>query len=230
MTAPSQDSLRVVIFGGTGRTGRQIAEQALQAGHSVVSVGRTATQETVCAGSEAFAADVLDPDAVKHVLHQADVAVIALSIPRKTASPFSSVVGNKTLHSLSMRCILEACVSENVGYIVKLSAQGVGDSAPRAGIGFRLLVRFSNLRHAFADHATADRLLSQSSVRWTIVRPPILSDNASQGPVRAGETLRTTTRTNVPRVDVAQFIVQCLRTEVWSNRCVTLLPATNAAP
>jgi len=220
-------SLRVVVFGGTGRTGRQIAEQAVQPGHTVVCVGRTATSETVPSECEAFAADVLDPEAVQRALQHADIAVIALSIPRRTTSPFSAVIGSKTLHSMSMRCILDACVHENVGQIVKLSAQGVGDSAPRAGLGFRLLVRCSNLRHAFWDHAVADQLLSTSALRWTIVRPPILTDEPSRGPVVAGEQLKTTTRTSMPRTDVAAFVVQCFDDDEWSNRCVTLTPATD---
>jgi len=225
-TSPTQ-RLRVVVFGGTGRTGTHIARKAVHDGHAVVCVGRSATQASVCPGSEAFAADVQDADAVANVLKGADVAVIALSIPRRTSSPFAPVVGPKNLHSVSMQRILDGCRVAGVSKVVKLSAQGVGDSAPRAGLAFRVLIQVSNLRYAFSDHAVADQLLATSEVDWTIVRPPILSDAPGTGSLRAGETLRTTTRTQVPRSDVADFVVSCFGDPTWSNRCVTLAPATS---
>ena len=230
MSTQGSASRRVVVFGGTGRTGKQIVQQAVEAGHTVVCVGRSATEESVFPGSIPFAADVLDTEAVARALRDADVAIIALSIPRRTRSPFAAVTGSKTLHSVSIRGILKACAKEEVGQIIKLSAQGVGDSAPRAGIGFRLLVRFSNLRHAFWDHATADRILAASSLGWTIVRPPMLSDGESEWPIQAGEHLTTTTRTTVARADVARFVVACVADETWLRRCVTLAPARGLAP
>ena len=227
MMPATQGSKRVVIFGGTGRTGKQVATQAVREGYQVVCIGRTASQATVPQGCEAVAADVLDPDAVARVVREADIVVIALSIPRRSPSPFATVTGNKTLHSQSLNAIVEACQQRGDVYIIKVSAQGVGDSAPRTGLGFRLLVRFSNLRHAFADHAVADRRLAQSSLPWTIVRPPRLSDGQSRGPVQAGEQVATTTTTSLPRVDVAEFIVRCFDDPSWRNRCVSLAPATS---
>ena len=92
---------------------------------------------------------------------------------------------------------------------MKLSAQGVGDSAPRTGLGFRAIVAVSNVGAAFADHAVADGLVAASAVRWTILRPPRLSDG-DDAEVEGGEDHSTGSFETVPRAAVARFVAAAL--------------------
>ena len=39
--------MKLAVFGATGRTGRQLVEQALQAGHEVVALVRTPSRLTI---------------------------------------------------------------------------------------------------------------------------------------------------------------------------------------
>jgi uncharacterized protein YbjT (DUF2867 family) len=211
--------VRVVVLGGTGRTGRQ---ELVARGHAPVVFARSAVSAPE--GAEAVAGDALDPGAVHRALERADAVVSAVSIPRAGPSPFARVTGPADLHSRSAEIVLAAMEEFGVGRLVKVSAQGVGDSAPRAGLGFRLLVRVSNLGPAFADHAVADEVVRRSSVAWTVVRPPVLGD----GPpieLDAGEALVTGTFTRVPRAALARWIVRELEGGAFVGRCVTVAPA-----
>ena len=219
---------RLVVFGGTGRMGKLIARAAVERGYEVVCFGRSADAATVPPGAQAFRGDVSDEAAVRAALEGATAAVLALSIPRASASPFARVIGRKDLHSVSVRALVDVSAELGLRRVIKLSAQGVGDSAPRAGLGFRFLVRVSNLRVAFDDHARADQALQASSLDWTIVRPPILSDARGGEAIAADETLTTWTRTKVARADVATWIVDALEAPLWHQRCVTLAPSTAA--
>jgi uncharacterized protein YbjT (DUF2867 family) len=216
--------MRVVVIGGTGRTGRLIVEEALAAGHQVCSYGRSATPETVPAGVEAIAGDATDGPSLHRALEGADAVITALSIPRKSPSPFAKVLGPDNLHSRSTMLILAAMVAHDIPRIIKVSAQSVGDSAPRAGCLFKLLVAISNLRPAFADHGIADKLVRRSNRAWTILRPPVLTDNPALGAVEAEEDLRTWSWTKLSRRDVAASAVQALTSPEWERRCLSLGP------
>jgi uncharacterized protein YbjT (DUF2867 family) len=216
--------MRVVVIGGTGRTGRLIVEEAVAAGHEVICYGRSASLETVPKGVIPVAGDATDAAAIHQVLDGADAVITALSIPRKSNSPFSKVLGPDNLHSRSTMLILAAMMAHKVPRIIKLSAQSVGDSAPRAGCLFRLLVMISNLRPAFKDHGIADQLVQKSRSTWTIIRPPVLTDEPASGAVQAAEDLVTSSWTKLSRQDVAKSIVEALDNPSWERRCLSLAP------
>lgn len=216
--------MRLLVIGGTGRTGRRIVEAALAEGWVPVVLGRSATVDTVPAGAEAFAGNVVDPGVLDEALTGVEAVVTALSIPRTSRSPFAPLAGAPDLHSRSIRLLCDAMARQGVRRIVKISAQGVGESAARAGWLFRALVATSNLAPAFADHAIADELLRASDLDWTIARPPALVDGDADGGLRAGEALVTTSFTRARTGDVAAFVVASLRDPAWIGRCVTLAP------
>ena len=198
-------SRRILVVGGTGRTGRRIVAGLIEAGCTPVVLSPSATPDGVPAGAVALAGDVLDPEVIDRGMTGADAVVTALSIPREGRSPFAKVTGPIDLHSRSIRGILDAMERHEVRRIVKISAQGVGDSAPRAGVGLRALVRFSSLKPVFEDHATADATLAAAAVDYTIVRPPILEDGDPEGWIRADEGLLTGTFTRMRTGDVAKL-------------------------
>lgn len=218
--------MRLLIIGGTGRTGRELAEQSVAAGHDVSVMGRSAEPSTVVQGATAVQADAMDAAAVHRALESQDAVVVALSIPRKSRSPFSPLTGPANLHSHSITGVLEGMRAQGVRRLLKVSAQGVGSSRPRAGALFRTLVRSSNLRPAFEDHAIADHIVQASALDWTILRPPVLAEGPrTEAGLRAGEDLTTTTFTRVRTADVAAWMLRALDDPGTFHRTLTLAPA-----
>ncbi len=185
-------------------------EELQAAGHGVRVLSRSE-------GGDVLADGVLD-----RAVGGVDAVIVALSIPRTSRSPFAATVGPTDLHSRSTRRLLDAMAGAGVRRLVKISAQGVGDSAPRAGWGFRLLVACSQLAPAFADHAVADELVRASDLDWTIVRPPVLADGPATGHVEAGEALTTWSWSRVRTGDVAAFVVASLPDPGTVRRVLTL--------
>ncbi len=216
--------MRVTVLGGTGRLGSHLVTTLLSRGHQPVVIGRSASSASAPEGAEVLRGDVLDPDVMQQAVRGSQAIMTALSIPRATRSPFAEVRGPADLHSRSAQLLLASMEAEDVRRLVKVSAQGVGDSAQLAGVGFRTLVRHSNLRPAFEDHAVADQRVQESSCDWTIVRPPILADVPSRGGVTASERARTWTWTRVPMTDVADWMVAALEDRDTFGRTLTLLP------
>lgn len=190
------------------------------------ALGRSALARNWPNGVTGFAVDALDGVALEEALMGCDAVMLALSIPRISRSPFSALTGPPDLHSKNAAVLIPLLEKLGIERVVKLSAQGVGDSAPRAGWGFRALVAFSNLRPAFLDHALADEAFLDSGLEVTVLRPPMLVDDEGGEGVHPNPEGVTWTWTRVSTGDVARFAVGCLGDPSTSGCVLTLLPGT----
>lgn len=219
---------KVLIIGGTGKTGNLLAKDFLDSGVVPVCFGRTASKESVPSGALAFRGDSLSKSSLSRSMEDVDTIVVCLSISRDGGSPFSKVVGDRELHSKSMRAIVGLAKEYGIDRVLKISAQGVGDSWNRAGIFFRGLVVSSNLRTAFSDHELSDYILSGSGLNWTIIRPPILDGRKSRHGLITGTMLKTRSYDTVSREELSAWIVKNIGRRVYFNSCLTIKKAKHS--
>jgi putative NADH-flavin reductase len=75
-----------------------------------------------------------------------------------------------------------------------------------------------------ADHEVKERLIVQSSLDWTIVRPPKLSNGAAKGEFRHGNNIRAASLLPMlARADVAAFMLAQLNDTTYSRKAVGIL-------
>lgn len=213
---------RIIVFGGNGRIGNQIAKMAIQKGYEVTCLGRSVSLENIPKGALPLQGDVTDESIISEVVKQFDVVILALSIPRNSKSPFARVTGPLNLHSNSMKILLKKLNKSKTKRIIKISAQGVGNSKSRTGLFFRILIKMSNLRFAFNDHEKADMMLKDTDLDWTIIRPPILKDQFRGKKIIGDELLITRSNTTISRPDLAKWIVEIIDEPAFYRRCVTV--------
>jgi uncharacterized protein YbjT (DUF2867 family) len=172
--------MRLTVLGATGRVGRHIVTQALADGHQVVAavrdpgrLGLTHDRLTV------RRADALDAASVKTVIQNAD-AVLSGVGPTRRRDPLNPA-------SASARAAVEAMDAVGVRRILMISAEPVN----RAGTGepwaTRRLVApllWRLMPELYADLELMERVLRESGLDWTAVRPPRLLDGAGQGRYR----------------------------------------------
>jgi putative NADH-flavin reductase len=116
---------------------------------------------------------------------------------------------------------MEAGASRRLLY---LSFIGVATSRPAAGPLLRYVARFP-LRQEIADHEFNELRIQASSLEWTIVRAPKLTDGPLTGRYRAGETLTAATfLPRLARADVAAFLVAEARDPRFPRAVVRLFP------
>tara|TARA_B100001769_G_scaffold39901_1_gene27384 strand:- start:784 stop:1158 length:375 start_codon:yes stop_codon:yes gene_type:complete len=121
-----------------------------------------------------------------------------------------------------MKILLKNLNKSKAKRIIKISAQGVGNSKNRTGIFFRILIKISNLRFAFNDHEKADLMLKDTDLDWTIIRPPILKDQFRGKKIIGDESLITRSNTTISRPDLAKWIVDIIEEPGFYRRCVTV--------
>ena len=175
--------MKLVIFGATGGAGRELVTQALQAGHDVTAVARNPAhvstrheRHTVVQG------DVGNADSVTRAIAGQDGVVVTVA-PRP-GTPVGTVTSDAT------RYVLDGIRQHGARRLVLVSGLMVGQTrglsaVQRAGIAvFRLMHR-----SLYLDKVKAERLVLDSNVAWTIVRPPLFGDVPPRGSYRLGEDL-----------------------------------------
>lgn len=190
--------MRIALFGGTGRTGQRIIQQAREAGHEVRVLARNPRKlDGSDPGVEVIAGDVLDPATVDAVVRGSDAVVISLG---KRGEGPDNVVSEGT------RNILDAMEREGLRRVTAITAMGVGDSWDQVPLLFKIIAR-TFLRKRMADKERQESLIRGRDLDWMIVRPGGLKDAPRTGKLTIS-TDGTARAGQVTTGDVAHFIVQ----------------------
>jgi putative NADH-flavin reductase len=205
---------KLVIFGATGGTGRQIVAQALQQGHEVTAFVRSPGKLPAGERLHVVTGDVTaDVDAIARAVSDQDAAISALGRGNSLKS--------ENLISRSMRTLVPAMEKQGVRRLIVVSAFGVGETRRDATWLQRMMVRLM-LRDLYADKAAADEYLRSSALDWTLVEPTMLTNGPLTGTYRAGERLKMRGLPRISRADVAHFVLAQLDDVTYSRRSAAI--------
>ena len=207
--------MKIVIFGASGGTGRQLVEQAVAAGHEVRAfVHDRAVPEGPRVSVQR--GDVADASAVERALAGQDAAISALG----AANPFRPYPAFQE----GIRNILAGLARAGVRRLIYQSFVGVPESREQFGFLGRHVIAPRVLRHATEGHRLNEEMIKQSGADWTIVRAPTLTNGPKTSTYRVAEFLRP--RGIVPtlaRADVAEAMLRELTSTDHVRRCVTVM-------
>jgi len=193
--------MKLTVFGATGRTGLQVVEQGLAAGHEIRAIVRDATGPAPDrAGLDVVVADVMDPSTIVEAVTGSD-AVISTIGTRNGRGP-------TTVCADSSQSIIEAMHEAGTRRLVVVSGTGPFDEGE--GPGMRYVIKPMGrlfLKHVFADFVAMEEIVRASGLDWTIVRPPGLSDKPATGQYRTRRDLNLPRNFTVSRADVAHLIL-----------------------
>lgn len=188
--------MKLAIFGASGATGRQLLQLALDAGHTVTVLLRSADSLAIHHPALTRIVGQLDqPATVESVVRGAD-AVISVLGARKGDAP--------TICSDAMRSIVPAMQAANSHRLIALSAYGASETRNASWfIRFVRLVIADKMR----DKDAMEALVRASGTDWTLVRPPALTNRQASGRYRSGIGLRPGMTGRLSRADLAAFIL-----------------------
>ena len=205
--------MKLVVFGATGPTGRELVSQALEQGHEVTAFAR---RPVPIDNVRVVQGDAMrDPYSVAEALHGQDAAVSALGLGK--------VLIPNRFFQRSIENIVPAMERAGVKRLVWMSSYGVGDTARDAPLPLPLRLAYSTLLAAvFADKEKGERTLRASTLDWTIVYPVTLTDGPRTGTYRAGAELKLDGMPSISRADVAHFMLRELADNAYVKRGVVL--------
>lgn len=192
--------MKVVIFGGSGRTGQHVVQQALDAGYEVATLVRTPSKLTLQHPNlKIVQGDILDEQCVEAVVSGAD-AVLSVLGPSSNKPDF--------IISQGMDHILAAMQKWNIRRIIISAGAGVREPEDKPKLVdhfFGLLLRVVS-KNVVADMEQVVQKVKTSGMDWTIVRVPMLTDEPAQGNLKIGYVGDISPR--ITRADMAAFMLK----------------------
>jgi len=149
--------------------------------------------------------DALDPDAVAEAVQGQDAVVVALGGGNNAGS---------NVRSQGTANIVQAMKTAGIKPLVVVSSFGVGDSrkGPVAAMAWLFL------RAALEEHERQEKIVMESGLDWTIVRPTGLTNDPKTGKYQVGQTGRG----RISRADVADFILKALSDSSYIAKAVVV--------
>ncbi|PSL46372.1 putative NADH-flavin reductase [Chitinophaga niastensis] len=206
--------MKLLIFGATGGTGRQLVEQALMQGHTVTAFARNpAGLQLQHPQLKVLQGDVMDYRSIEPAMRGQDAVLSALGKPANKTG---------TVRSEGTRNIIRAMEQTGVKRFVCQTSLGYGDSRKvleQTPFIFRNIIVPFLLKKGFADHALQEKYIKDSQLDWVIVRPGNLTDGNRTGEYRYGfAATDKSLKVKVSRADVADFMLKQLTDNTWLHK------------
>jgi uncharacterized protein YbjT (DUF2867 family) len=185
---------RILVLGASGRTGTQVVQQAIARGDAVTAFVRsTAKAAHLPKAARVVTGDGLVAQDVAAAMPGHDTVVVAVGDGRVFVS--AAIIRN----------VIAAMKANGVKRVVLLSAYGIGDS----GHGLHGFVIRRVMPKLNADKMESERLLAESGLDWTSVRPPVLTTAPAKG-YRAAANARINGFGRLSRADLAAFMLKAI--------------------
>jgi putative NADH-flavin reductase len=194
----------VLIIGASRGIGLETVKTALEAGHSVRALARSARRIPVDHPKlEKMAGDALEMATVKRALTGDDVVTQSLGV---SAGP-ETIFKPTRFFSQATRVLVTAMEQAHVKRLICVTGCGAGDSRGRGGFLYNAAIHLL-LGRVYDDKDVQERIVRSSKFDWVIVRPVILTDGPKTNAYRALVDPRGWTCGFISRADVADFLVK----------------------
>jgi putative NADH-flavin reductase len=201
----------LIVFGASGRLGLKIVERALAAGHRVRAFVRTPSKITMQHPYlTLFQGDSMDAGAVYKALAGQDAVISALG-PERPPIP--------EMMEKSARNIVTAMKEHSMYRLVSTTGAGVWQQKdqPKAIDYVMAILLNIFVKEVLRDSAANVEVIKASSLDWTIVRFPRLTDGPATGKYRVGYINRESS-SQFARADGADFILKELTEKKWVRK------------
>jgi len=180
------------------------------AGHDVTGFARSVPDDPT-PGATYVTGDVMDTDAIATAVAGQDAVIVALGI---SDNPLAVRMLRRASTPLDVRSagtarVLRAMGETGVRRLVVQSTFGIGDTYARLSPMLKLVFS-AVLRPQVDDSARQEKVVTDSGMDWTILRPVALNDDDTQRPATV-RTDHTVVSMRVTRRQVAGVAVSALR-------------------
>ncbi len=208
---------RLFILGATGGTGRALVEQARRRGHLVTAFVRSPEKlDSVRDAVTVLRGDPRSSDELRAALPGHDAVLSALGPPG---------LGTTTLVGDCARSTVAAMQAAGVR---RLLVVGVAVLFENGGL-LTKIARRTFLRNVATDQADMERIVSESSLDWTIARPPRLTNGGlTRHYAVADDRMPEAARFTISRADLADFLLDEVEHAAHVRRIVGLASVRTA--
>jgi putative NADH-flavin reductase len=205
--------MRVLIIGASKGIGLETTRQALDAGHGVRALARSATAIAISNPSlEKMRGNALKTEDVEAALVGMDVVIQTLGVG------LGELFRPVHLFSNATRVLIAAMKRQDIKRLNCVTGFGAGDS--RASISCLQRLPFQIVfGRAYDDKSLQEQLIKESELDWTIARPGVLTSGPRTGRYRILSEASQWRNGIISRADVAEFLVRQIgdQTYIWKT-------------
>lgn len=173
--------MKLLLLGATGRTGKQILQQAIDNHYHVNCLVRKLPNTVPAPGVTFFKGNPHHAPDLVNAMAGCEAIISTLNISRTSDFPWAKLRTPEHFLSETITQVIRLAGENNIKRIVVCSAWGVGETRKEIPAWFSWVIQNSNIRPAYEDHERQEALLKQSSLDWTLVRPTGLTNEATTG-------------------------------------------------
>ena len=194
--------MKIVVFGASGNTGKQLVEQALAAGYEVVAYVRNPSKLNISHEHLTVIQGELSDAALIETAVKGTDAVLSALGPRGGSK-------NKPL-TQGMQNIIAAMKNQGVRRLIMTSTLSAKDSKDKPDFRTKAMVNLvkTTMHAAYEDIVSVAETVRASDLDWTIVRLAILNNKPKSGKVKVGYVGSGEVGTQISRADIADFMLK----------------------
>ncbi len=194
--------MRVLIFGASKGIGLETIRQALDAGHDVRALARSANTIAISNPSlEKIRGNGLKTADVEAAVVGVDVVIQTLGVG------LGELFRPIHLFSDATRILITAMKKQSIKRLICVTGFGAGDS--RASISCLQRLPFQVVfGRAYEDKTLQEQLIKESELDWTIVRPGVLTNGPQTGRYQILTEASQWRNGVISRANVADFLVK----------------------
>ncbi|MEP7287704.1 MAG: SDR family oxidoreductase [Chloroflexota bacterium] len=193
--------MKLIVFGAAGGIGKHVVELGLATGHEVTAVVRRPAAVTIQHKNlNVIRGDVLDPATISQPIAGQDVVISTVGIAHDAPT---------TVYSEGVANIMRAMQAAHVRRLFCVSASGL-EPGP---LWQRLIAKpmlWQFFKHSYSDLVRMETVVKASTLDWTIVRPPRLTDGPRLGQYHSSVNTHLARCWNISRADVADYMLKHL--------------------
>ena len=209
--------MRVLIIGASKGIGLETARQALEAGHHVRALARSAEGIALKNPNlEKVRGDALKSEDVEAALKGIEVVIQTLGVG------FGDLFQPVRLFSDATRVLIAAMKAQDVRRLIVVTGFGAGDSRDSISPLQRLPFQFVFGR-AYDDKSLQERLIKQSGLDWTIARPGVLTGGPRTGAYKVLTEPSQWRNGVISRSNVAEFLVRQIEDRSYVRKAPVLV-------
>ena len=209
--------MRVLIIGASKGIGLETTRQALESGHHVRALARSATGMALSDPNlEKVRGDASKAEDVEAALIGVDVVIQTLGVG------LGDLFRPVHLFSDATRVLIAAMRAQGVKRLFCVTGFGAGDS--RASISCLQRLPFEIVfGRAYEDKSLQERLIKESGLDWTIARPGVLTGGPRTGRYKILSEASQWRNAMISRSDVAEFLVRQIKDETYVRQAPVLV-------
>ncbi|MCB8995121.1 MAG: SDR family oxidoreductase [Bacteroidales bacterium] len=209
--------MKILILGITGRTGLLVAEEALKRGYKVSGIARDPSKINL-KDVDITKGTPYDFETVKKAIEGCDAVISTLNIFPASQGIFGKITSPLDGMSVAMKNTVSLMKEKGIKRIILMTALGVGDSANQIPWFFKFLMKISNIKYAYADHDRQEKVLEDSGLDWTVVRPVYLSDENNNLSILHNINGEGFIKSKISRNAVAHLMLDCIEKNLFIHQ------------